>query len=44
MNYTNESLEKLRVSAHSNYKSVKKMISKLGKLNSQKLDDLSRMR
>jgi uncharacterized protein len=40
MNYTNESLTKLQVKGHSNLKSVKKVMTRLGKMNPRKLDDL----
>jgi Fe-S-cluster containining protein len=40
MNYTNDSLEKLRAKGQSNYNSVKKMIPRLAKMSPQKLDGL----
>ena len=40
IDYTNESLERLRVAGQSNYKSIKKFMAKLSRLNPQKLDDL----
>jgi uncharacterized protein len=40
MSHTIESLEIMRVKSLSNYKSTKKLISRLGRLNRKKLDDL----
>jgi Fe-S-cluster containining protein len=40
MNYTSDSLGKMGAKSQSNYKSIKKMMPRLGKINPQKLDDL----
>lgn len=40
MNYTKKSLEKLKTKADSDYKSTKKILTRLGKIKPQKLDEI----